>query len=487
MAANHHDTTNAIYDVYNPTYWDPASLSHELNRIYDICNGCRLCFNICPSFPALFNSIDQHTDLKRARAVQSGLVSEKIEKETYDDSRPEGEHAVEASIEATFSGTVYDLTDEEKWKVVDLCYQCKLCDPVCPYTPAKGHDFQLDFPKLMTRAQAIRTRKRGVRPNDKFLSNTDFSGKMGTMMAPLTNFANNTKLIRSAMHKIIGIHKDRMLPDFQSETLEKWYKKHKATVKTSASSGEKVVIFATCFTNNNDPSVGKAAIRILEHNEVEVQYPVQQCCGAPYLSPGDFEGFKKQSLPNILELSRWVEKGYKIVVTGPPTCSLTIKTEYLHYFSKNEPDVYRKIQMVAAATMDISEYLVSLHKQGKLKTDFKHEIGTVNYHLSCHLKAQNMGYKSRDLLRVVPNTKVNLIDKCSGMDGGWGMKAEFFDDSMAVAAKLVNSLKSKECNTTCSDCTLAGLQVYQASKQEIKPVHPVVTLYNAYGFDEKEG
>ncbi|MBN8706788.1 MAG: 4Fe-4S dicluster domain-containing protein [Bacteroidetes bacterium] len=485
MALNHSDTSNAIYDVYNPTYWNKTSLNTEIHRVFDVCNGCRLCFNICPSFPDLFNAIDNHTDLKRAKAVQSGLVGEQVERHEYDDSRPEGEHAVEASIEATFSGTVSDLSEKEIWNVIDLCYQCKLCDPICPYTPAKEHDFMLDFPKLMTRAQAIRTKERGIKSNDKFLSNTDFSGKLGTTFAPLANFANNTKLIRAAMHKIVGIHKDRELPAFHSETLEKWFKKHRTVVKPKKASGEKVVVFGTCFTNNNDPDVGKAAIEILEHNEVEVVYPRQQCCGAPYLSPGDIEGFKKQSLPNILELADWVERGYKIVVTGPPTCSLTIKTEYLHYFEKNDKDVYTKIQSVAKATYDISEYLIWLKKNDKLKLDFVEEIGTVNYHLSCHLKAQNMGYKSRDLLKLVPNTKVNLVDKCSGMDGGWGMKTEFFEASIKQANKLVAAMNSKPCDVTCSDCTLAGMQVYQASDHKIKPEHPVIMIHKAYGLNKK--
>lgn len=482
---NHTDLTNTTYDVYNKLYWDESSLNHEINRIYDICNGCRLCFNLCPSFPFLFNSIDNQSEIKMAKAVQEGRIAAREEKEIYDDQRPEGEHAVEASDEALLAGKVEEMSQEDKWRVIDLCYQCKLCDPICPYTPAKGHDFQLDFPKLMTRAQAIRSKKSGIKNNDKFLSNTDFSGKLGTTFAPLTNWANNNKLIRSAMHKIVGIHKDRQLPAFYSETLEKWFTKHKNELKPNNEPTDKVVIFGTCFVGNNDPGVGIAAIEILKHNNVEIQYPKQQCCGAPYLSPGDIEGFKKQSLPNILEFAEWVSKGYKIVVTGPPTCSLTIKTEYLHYFEKNEKSIYNKIESVAKNTFDISEYLMTLHKAGKLRMDFTAEIGTINYHLSCHLKAQNIGYKSRDLMKLVPNTKVNLIDKCSGMDGGWGMKAEFFDESMGVARKLVTTMEKKECNITCSDCTLAGIQILQASEGAIKSEHPIVVLHRAYGLDKK--
>ena len=171
--------------------------------------------------------------------------------------------------------------------------------------------------------------------------------------------------------------------------------------------------------------------------------------------------------------------GYKIVVTRPPTCSLTLKKEYPDYLGLNE-----KIQKISENTFDISEYLVYLNKQGKLKTDFKKDIGTINYHVSCHLKAQKMGFKGRDLLKIVPETKVNLINRCSGMDGGWGMKEEFFDVSIKVAEKCVNDLNQKEANSVCSDCSLASHQINQASEGETKPIHPIFELHKAYGLKE---
>ena len=166
---NHSDTSNTTYDINNSLYWDKLSLDQEMNRIYDICIGCRLCFNLCPSFPSLFNAIDDAGDNKRENAELEGRVGKEIVRDDFLDL-PEGEHAVEASIEVEFRGEVHDLSNNQKWEVVDLCYQCKLCDPICPYTPDKEHEFKLDFPKLMTRAQAIRTKVRGVKNNDKFLT-----------------------------------------------------------------------------------------------------------------------------------------------------------------------------------------------------------------------------------------------------------------------------------------------------------------------------
>ena len=472
---NHSDTQNTIYDIADPTYWDKGSLYQEMDRIYDVCVGCRLCFNLCPSFPSLFNSIDNAGSRKREIAEAEGRVGKEVERSEYLDL-PEGEHASNASIEVEFRGEVSDLIEEERWEIVDLCYQCKLCDPICPYTPGKDHEFQLDFPKLMTRAQAIRTKERGVSTNDKFLSNTDFTGKIGSIFGPILNIFNRISFIRYMMEKTIGIHRKRILPKFQTNTFEKWFKSHQSNISDPI---DKVVIFGTCFTNAHDVSLGKSAVEILEYNGVECIYPNQQCCGAPYLSPGDFEGFKKQANPNVDELSKWVKDGYKIVVTGPPTCSLTLKKEYPDYLGMNE-----KIKSISENTFDISEYLVYLHKQGKLNTNFKHEIGTVNYHVSCHLKAQKMGFKGRDILKLIPNTKVNLINRCSGMDGGWGMKTENFEPSMMVAERCVNDINKRDADIVCSDCSLASHQLTQASEGDVAPSHPILELHKAYGFSQ---
>ena len=473
---DHTNTSHAIYDISNPLYWDSDSFSQEMDRLFDICIGCRLCFNLCPSFPTLFDSVDKAGELKREQAELEGRVGKKVERNKFL-NLPEGEHASEANIEVEFRGEVSDLSSSQKWEVVDLCYQCKLCDPICPYTPDKEHEFQLDFPKLMTRAQAIRSKDKGISKSDKFLSRTDMSGKFGSIFGPVINFFNQIYLFRLLLGKITGIHPKRELPKFQINTFEKWFRNHQSQVSNPI---EKVVIFGTCFTNSHDVELGKAAVEILEHNEIECLYPEQQCCGAPYLSPGDFQGFKKQSQSNIDELSSWVDKGFKIIVTGPPTCSLTLKKDYPDYLTQDS-----KVQKISENTFDISEYLVYLNKQGRLKTDFKNNLGSINYHVSCHLKAQKMGFKGRDLLRIVPGTKVNLINRCSGMDGGWGMKSEFFDTSIKVAEKCINDLNQKEANQVCSDCSLASHQLKEVSDGTIMPKHPIIELHKAYGFNNK--
>ncbi|MEE9466008.1 MAG: heterodisulfide reductase-related iron-sulfur binding cluster [Candidatus Neomarinimicrobiota bacterium] len=479
---NHSDTANTVYNTGDALYWDSDSLQREMHRVYDICVGCRLCFNLCPSFPALFSALDSQADLKREVAEAQGLVDAQEERTDFLDL-PEGQHAIEASAEVEFVGQVTDLPDKELWLVVDLCYQCKLCDPICPYTPDKEHEFQLDFPRLMLRAQAVRTRARGKKLSDIFLSSTDISGRLGSLGAPLTNWVNRISPVRWLMEKVFGISRHRILPKFHRQTFARWFRRHRRSTAVTSDPVGKVVIFATCYTNANDPAVGRWAVEVLEHNRVEVQYPRQQCCGAPHLSSGDFKAFRKQALPNLEELAAWVERGYQVVVTGPPTCSLTLRQEYA-YVSDGDERLAQLIAQVSAHTMDISQYLMQLHKAGQLRTDFVNELGQVNYHLPCHLKAQKSGYRSRDLLRLVPGTKVRMVDKCSGMDGGWGMKAEFFKASMEVANKLVQQLQRQPAPFTCSDCTLAGLQINQASGGEIVASHPIELIHYAYGLGD---
>ena len=469
---NHSDTKNTVYNINDDLYWNSESLYSEMDRVYDICIGCRLCFNLCPSFPSLFSSIDKAGDKKRDQAVLEGKAKEIVHEREYL-NLPEGEHATEASDEVVYRGEVNDLSDQERWEVVDLCYQCKLCDPICPYTPGKDHEFKLDFPKLMTRAQAIRSKERGISISDKFLASTDFTGVLGSLFGPIINLSNKIPVLRFLMEKVIGIHRKRILPSFQSSTFSDWIKNRKYEIEEPQ---DKVAIFGTCFTNSHDLELGKAAIAVLEHNNIEYIFPDQQCCGAPYLSPGDFDGFKNQAKLNVNSFSDYIDKGYKIIVTGPPTCSLTLKKEYKDYLDIND-----KVEKISSNTYDISEYLVMLNKKGKLKNDFKKKIGKTSYHVSCHLKAQQIGFKGRDILKLISDEKVSLINRCSGMDGGWGMKTENFDESIKVADKCLNDISQVNSETVCSDCSLASHQLNQASKNTVVPSHPIVELFKAYG------
>jgi Fe-S oxidoreductase len=419
-------------DVRSPVFWDPEDLRKELYRVADICHGCRLCWNLCPSFPALLNPIDDVHD-----------------------------------------GDPAALTREELDRVVDLCYQCHLCYIKCPYTPP--HEFMLDFPTLMLRAKMLRAKAEGVPRAARLLGNTDLVGALGSLTAPLSNWGNRLAPVRWLLSKVAGIHPRRQLPPFHRRTFEVWFRKNRKRI-AQATSGRngKVLFFPTCSVNYNYPEIGRAAVQVLVHNDVEVICPPMRCCGMPYLDSGDLASAQANMEANVKALLPYLDRGYTVVVPQP-TCSLTTKQKLPWVLGSEEA------RRVAEATRDLAEYLMELHAQGKLRTDFARPGGRFAYHHPCHLKAQNIGTKSRDLLALIPEAEVRLVDRCSGMDGTWGMKVPYYEESLKVAKKLFRDLGEGQ-EEVVSDCTLSGLQIQQGMGRSVR--HPVEVLRDAYGLPQ---
>ncbi|HEY3174935.1 MAG TPA: anaerobic glycerol-3-phosphate dehydrogenase subunit C [Candidatus Polarisedimenticolia bacterium] len=416
-----------VYDIRSPDYLDGRAVEKEMRRVFDVCAGCRRCLPLCPSFPDLFDRID-------------GNPTQDVE----------------------------GLTSADMRNVVDLCYQCKLCYNHCPYHPP--HRWMLDFPRLMLRSRAARAAKEGVPAQDRILGLADAVGKIGSLLAPLSNWANRFRLNRVLMESTLGIHRDRNLPLFHRRTFSKWFRRKRA--KAAGAAQAKVALFATCSVEYNEPDIGRAAVEVLERNHVDVSLPEQRCCGMPFLDGGDLKKALVNARRNVASLHRAVREGRDIVVPGP-TCSFMIRQEYPHMLGTGEA------REVAARTFDISEYLMKRHKEGGLDTDFKAPIGKVAYHLPCHLKAQNIGYKSRDLMALVPGTQVEMADHCSGVDGTWGFKKQYFDLSLKVAAPLLEQLDAARADVTASDCPLACMQIEKG--RGVRPLHPVQILRKAYG------
>jgi len=420
------------FDFNSPDFYNPEAFAKETERIFEICNGCRLCYNLCPSFEVLFDRIDE------------------------------------------LDGEVKKLNDGDTKKVVELCYDCKLCFPKCPYTPP--HNYMLDFPRLMLRGKAIEAKTKGVSLQDKLLSRTDFIGGVSTKAAPLVNLTLKSKPFRFLMEKTIGIHRDRNLPKYSSKTFASWYRGHKKqearSQKPDGQESPKVVFFHTCSVNYNDTDTGKAAIQVLEKNGIEVEVPQQKCCGMPYLDGGDIDTAKKNAEYNVSMLAGYVRRGYDVVTPGP-SCSYLIKQEYPILL--NSADA----RSVAAHTFDMMEYLAKLNKENKLSKDFKNPQGEITYHLPCHLKVQNIGFKSRDVLQLIPETKVDVVAKCSGHDGTWSLKKEYFKLSLEVGKPLFDKFTNE--SSAASDCPLAQLQIEKGSGK--KPRHPIQILRDAYGLE----
>ncbi len=434
-------TRHAI-DWMNPDFYDEASLFKELERVYDICHGCRRCVNLCNAFPTLFDLVDES---------------------------------------ATFE--VDGIPKKDYWTVVDHCYLCDLCYMTkCPYVPP--HDWNVDFPHLMLRAKAVHFKKHNTSIRNKFLSATDFVGATASypIINSVVNFVNQNENTRKMMEPVLGVHHQAVVPRYETKTLRNRIKKsnknktQKNPVIASSTTSGKVVLFTTCYANYNEPHLGEDLIAIYEHNGIEVTtIQREKCCGMPKLELGDLESVKKAKDNNIPQLLELVNQGWDIVAPVS-SCVLMFKQE-LPLMFPNDNDV----QAVKKAIFDPFEYLFLRHKDGLLKTDFNTSLGKIAYQVACHQRVQNIGLKTRDVLNLVPDTTVIPIERCSGHDGTYAVKKEFHKISMKIAQPVVKRVKKAEADYYTSDCPMAGHQIENGMQDDSKAIHTLSLLRKAYG------
>lgn len=428
---------------HDERYYDREDLAAELRRTFQVCHECRMCVNYCGSFPELFRRVD--------RAIDSGAA--------------EGaEQIVQADVKA----------------VADECWQCKLCYIKCPYTADEGASELLDFPRLMARERAVRAREEGIALVDRILGEPQRVGKFGSgVMAPLANFVTRNQLLRKIQEKVTGISAEFRLPPMARETFSRWLAQHEP-LEGAGERGE-LVLFATCYGEYNTPEVARAAVLVLEHNGYTVRYPgsgadrgdaMLTCCGLPNIDGGDVAAARRKIEHNVALLLPHVRAGRTIVVPGP-SCGMMLKKEWYGYVPTPE------VQEVAAGTLDLMEFLVTLGKAKTLKREFPGKLGTVAYHAACHLRAQKIGFPGMRVLNVVPGTEVRMVEQCSAVDGTWGMKAAHYETGRKYAQKLVDGISEAEADVVVSDCTLAGLRIVK--ENGVRVLHPVEALARAYG------
>ena len=423
---------NPAYDPTDARYYDEKDLRAEAERIFGLCADCRLCVKFCGSFPKLFDAIDSYcTEEKYAEVDTKKLKPEDVQ------------------------------------KIVDLCFQCKLCYIKCPYTPG-DHEWAIDFPRLMAREKAQEVKKKGVPVVDKLLGNPDLLGKLGTAVSALANWGNENSINRQLMQSVVGIHKDKKLPPFASKPFAAQFQTHR---KIPSKPIAKVAFFATCYVNYNQPEIGTDTLFVMAHNEVDVAFAYERCCGMPLWHNGEMDSAIEAARQNVVSLIRHVDDGRKIIATNP-TCSQMIRVEYPRLLGSDEA------KRLAAQTMDPMEFLASLANQGKLKKDFKTGAGGLSYHMPCHLRAQNVGYKTRDVLSLLPDTKVRVVEECSGHDGTWAMKKENFEQSLKWGSRAFAAMKEGSPRVTCSDCPLAAIQIEQGNGR--RPLNPMQILARSY-------
>lgn len=436
-------------DWKSKEFYDESSCFTEMERVFDICHGCRRCVSLCNSFPRLFDLIDEGP-----------------------------------------TGEMDGVPKEKYWEVVDQCYLCDVCYMTkCPYVPP--HPWNLDFPHLMLRAKAIQFKKgTPTKFRDSVLSNTSANGKLASIpiVVQTVNALAKNKTARALGEKMLGVHKEAWLPEFSPKPFEKTAAvSEPLAVKAGAKTAGKVAIYSTCYVNWNEPGIGHDLIKVLKHNEIPyVVVEKQACCGMPKLELGDLESVETLAKQNLPVLARLAREGYAIM-TPIPSCTLMFKQEIPLMFP-NDADA----QAVKAAMVDPFEYFVNRHKDGLLKTDFKQGLGNVSYHIACHLRVQNVGQKTREMLEMVPDTAVNTVERCSGHAGTWGVKKEFHDIAMKIGRPVfrqmaehpkANNGQGGEPDVVASDCQLAGHHIEQgmAGKADGKVAHPLSLLAQAYG------
>ncbi len=434
-------TRHAI-DWKNPDFYDEALLFKELERVYDICHGCRRCVSLCHAFPTLFDLVD--------------------ESDTFE---------------------VDGIPKKDYWKVVDHCYLCDLCYMTkCPYVPP--HDWNVDFPHLMLRAKAVHFKKHNTSIRNTFLSATDFVGAAASypIINSVVNFVTQNETTRKIMEPVLGVHHQAVVPQYDSNTLRNRIKKSninstkKISITPNSTTTGKVVLFTTCYANYNEPHLGEDLIAIYEHNGIKVTTIKQEkCCGMPKLELGDLESVKKAKDNNIPQLLDLVNQGWDIVAPVS-SCVLMFKQE-LPLMFPNDHDV----QAVKKAIFDPFEYLCLRHKDGLFKTDFTMSLGTIAYQVACHQRVQNIGLKTRDILNLVPDTKVTPIERCSGHDGTYAVKKEFHNISMKIVKPVVKRVKQAEADYYTSDCPMAGHQIKNGMNDKSTAIHTLSLLRKAYG------
>ena len=421
----------------DPDFLNTEKLDNEMRRVFDICHGCRRCFNLCDSFPKLFDFIDD-----------------------------------------TNEGEVSALSSDKFNPVVDACTLCDMCFMTkCPYVPP--HEFDIDFPHLMLRYRMSQRKKGQISNTVKQLVKIDRNAKMGIYFHKIINWISsvNNKFLRKILEFLTGIDKRAILPKYNSGTFANYFKDFKKKI-FEKNLNRKVVIYSTCFVNFNKKSTGVAALKVLHHNNVEVEHSYAGCCGMPYLEQADLDQVLKQAKKVSKELLNYVDNGYK-VITLTASCGLMLKFEWPLLLPEDED-----IQVLSKNTYDIDEYIVEMANNEGLQEGLKEIDGGVTVHHACHARAQNMGNKARDMLKLIPNIKIDLVERCAGHGGTFGLMKSTHDIANKVGKTTANTVKRKNNKYMASDCPLAAKHIEQLAKDtnivSDEALHPIELIAKSY-------
>lgn len=424
-------------DWKNPEFYDEASLHAEMERVFDVCHGCRRCVSLCDSFPTLFDLIDD---------------SETMEVDGVDKA--------------------------DYGKVVDQCFLCDLCaETKCPYLPP--HEWALDFPHLMLRAKAQKFKNNDTKWRDRIITSTDpiFDAISTPGIAQMANAAAGSKTLRKAGEALFGLHQDAPLPHFSPKALTKTLPGtmgDDASITATERTTGKVAIYVTCYGDHNEPQMVEDLVAVLQQNNVAIKVLQDaKCCGMPKLELGDLpkvEAMKDANLPIFLQA---IEDGYDLIAPIP-SCVLMYKQELPLMFPEDA-----NVAKVQQHFFDPFEYLMLRHKANLIDTNFPQPLGKVAYHVACHQRVQNFGMKTREFLNLIPDTEVTAIERCSGHDGTYAVKAETYEKAKKIARPVVRRVADAAADTFGSDCPMAGRMIADGM-EEGDAEHPISMVRRAY-------
>jgi len=425
-------TDGLTYDPNEELYWEPEALRKEILRVFEVCHGCRMCFKYCDAFVELFRAIDDDYD-----------------------------------------GDVHGLSDDDIDRVMAACFQCKLCEVQCPYTPRDGHEFQLDFPRLVHRFAAQRARERGISFRQKLLGNPIGLAKMARASLGLANVMNRFGPHRWLMEKVVGIHRHKLLPDFAGQTFESWARSE-GLIRTEP--GGEAVLFQTCFVDNNEPGLGRDVVEVFRRNGIDIGCVTGlRCCGMPAWEHGDIDTLQRNAATNLDVLLPFVDAGAKVVVISP-TCSMMLRREYPELVL---PADRERAERLSAAVVDPSELLWAIRTEERFNTEFESKpTGQIAYHAPCHLRAQGVGFRGRDVIKKALGVKVSTVMECCGQDGTWSMTVAGFEPANRIGKKAFDGMTEAESDVWVSDCPLAHKHFEQNTG--VRPLHPMTVLARAY-------
>jgi Fe-S oxidoreductase len=430
--------TRHALDWKNPAFYDQAAIDAELERVFDICHGCRRCVSLCQAFPTLFDLVDESSTMEIDGVAKSDYA-----------------------------------------KVVEQCYLCDLCyQTKCPYVPP--HAWNVDFPHLMLRAKAAAHRRGEMAASAKILSSTTTLGKFATIpvVVQTVNALNRSPGARKLLEKTLGVHRDARVPEYVRPTARKRLMALAATEapQPAGRTRGKVALFATCYCNYSLPQPLEDLAAVLRHNGIGVQLVSREaCCGMPKFELGDLDAIAKYKETNVPVLAAAIRGGFDI--TAPiPSCVLMFRQELPLMFPDDED-----VQLIKRHIFDPFEYLWLRHQAGLLKTDFKAGLGRVAYHAPCHQRVQNIGPKTRDVLGLVPDTEIQVIERCSGHVGTYGVKAKTFANARKIAKPVESRVTQIAPAHFASDCPMAASHIAHGLGDSPRAESPISLLRQAYG------